>query len=204
MQHYKKKKEPLSNSVTQAEFGRVIGLKPTTIGEFKRDGRLVLIDVNGAERVLVNESIDRLNSTMTLHGAFNASRTENVQPPVPKDQGDPFAMYNKRSNDPSDQLDLESNDAQTVFNNAKALKEKFFALKADVDYRQAIGDLVEKTVVEKIIFERARQFRDGVTASSKRLAPLLVGKESLKEIEIEIDKELRYMLDQFSKLPVIE
>lgn len=104
----------------------------------------------------------------------------------------------------SAQLDLETTDADELYRNVRALKEKALALQASVEYEKLAGSLVEKSVVEKILFERARQFRDGVTATSKRIAPLVSGKESLKEIESMIDAELSYMLDQFSKLPVIE
>lgn len=181
---YQIKSEPSSNAVTQAEFARVIGIKPSTVWELKRDDKLVIEYRGGHDRVLVNESIEKLNKAMSLRNAFNDGNTEIV--------------------DDVSQLNLESKNAQELYNNAKALKEKALALQADVDYKKAIGELVEREVVEKIIFERARQFRDGVTATSKRIAPLIVGKESLKEIESLIDEELRYMLDQFSKLPVIE
>lgn len=102
------------------------------------------------------------------------------------------------------QLDLDGSDADVLYKNARALREKACALQAAAEHEKFIGELVEKAVVEKILFERARQFRDGVTATSRRIAPLIAGKESLKEIETMIDKELSYMLDQFARLPVIE
>ncbi|MGZ0018755.1 hypothetical protein [Nitrosomonas sp. wSCUT-2] len=73
----------------------------------------------------------------------------------------------------SAQLDLETTDADKLYRNARALKEKALALQASVEYEKLTGSLVEKAVIEKILFERARQFRDGVTATSKRIAPLV-------------------------------
>ena len=181
---YKITKEPTSNFVTQAEFARIIGIKPSTVWELKRDEKLVIEYRSGHDRVLVNESIEKLNNAMSLRESFKSGDTKIAQD--------------------ISQLDLESDNAQILYNNAKALKEKSLALQADVDYKKSIGELVEREVVEKIIFERARQFRDGVMATSKKIAPLVVGKESLKEIETMINKELQYMLDQFSKLPVVE
>lgn len=183
---YQIKKEPSSNAVNQAEFSRIIGVKPSTVWEFKRDDKLVIEYTGGHDRVLVKESIEKLNAEMSMHKKFAADSGET------------------EIEDDVSQLSLDSKNAQELYNNAKALKEKALALQADVDYKKAIGDLVERDVVEKIIFERARQFRDGVSATSKRLAPLIVGKDSLKEVEILINDELRYMLDQFSKLPVVE
>ena len=101
------------------------------------------------------------------------------------------------------QLDLETKDADELFKNARALREKAAALQAAAEHEKFIGSLVEKSVVEKIIFERARQFRDGVIATSRRIAPDVIGKESIVDIEAIVQKELRGMLEQFAKLPVI-
>ncbi|MBX9895664.1 MAG: hypothetical protein K2Y09_10875 [Nitrosomonas sp.] len=102
------------------------------------------------------------------------------------------------------QLDLETTNADELFKNSRALKEKALALQAAAEHEKFTGSLVEKATVEKIIFERARQFRDGVMACSRRIAPEVIGKESIVEIESLIQKELRAMLEQFAKLPVIE
>lgn len=102
------------------------------------------------------------------------------------------------------QLDLETTNADELFKNARALKEKASALQAAAEHEKFIGSLVERSVVEKIIFERGRQFRDGVVVCSRRIAPDVIGKESITEIEAIIQKELRVMLEQFARLPVIE
>ena len=102
------------------------------------------------------------------------------------------------------QLDLETTDADELYKNSRALKEKALALQAAAEHEKFIGSLVERSVAEKIIFERARQFRDGVVVCSRRIAPDVIGKESITEIESIIQKELRVMLEQFARLPVIE
>lgn len=183
---YKVIVQPTSNAVSQSEFARVIGIKQPTVWEMKANDKLVIQYSSGHDKILVEESIAKLNAEMSMHKKFAADASDT------------------EIEDDISQLNLESKNAQELYNNAKALKEKALALQADVDYKKAIGDLVERDVVERIIFERSRQFRDGVAATSKRLAPLIVGKDSLKEVEILINDELRYMLDQFSKLPVVE
>lgn len=102
------------------------------------------------------------------------------------------------------QLNLNGNDADELYKNSRALKEKSLALQAAAEHEKFIGSLVERSVVEKIIFERGRQFRDGVVVCSRRIAPDVIGKESITEIEAIIQKELRVMLEQFARLPVIE
>ena len=198
MAHYSVKVQPSSNIVSQAEFARVIGVQPQTVGEFKRDNRLAIEYSGGRDKVLVNESIELLNKTMKMHGVFRNRQAE-------KDKIKPPESFEELNEEVSEsQLDLDTQDADVLFKNAKALREKAAAMQGAADYEKSIGKLVERDIVEKIIFERSRQFRDGVSAASKRLAPLIIGNETLKEIEKIIDDELQHMLDKFSKLPVVE
>lgn len=104
----------------------------------------------------------------------------------------------------SKQLNLDGNDADELYKNSRALKEKALALQAAAEHEKFIGALVELSLVEKIIFERGRQFRDGAMAVSRRLAPLIIGIESVREVEELINAEMRQMLHDFARLPVIE
>ena len=102
------------------------------------------------------------------------------------------------------QLDLETTDADELFKNSRALKEKSAALQAEAERQKFIGELVLKSDIEKIIFERGRQFRDGLIALSRRLAPELAGLTEITEIEQLLTREHRAVLMEFSRLPVIE
>lgn len=102
------------------------------------------------------------------------------------------------------QLNLDGNDADELFKNARALKEKAFALQAAAEHEKFVGALVEKEVVEKIIFERGRQFRDGLLGLSRRLAPALAEETNISVIEGRLTQEFRQLLEQFAKLPIIE
>lgn len=102
------------------------------------------------------------------------------------------------------QLDLETGDADELYKNSRALKEKALSLQAAAEHEKFIGSLVELAYVEKIIFERARQFRDGLMSLSRRLAPAIVGCDSIPEAEKLLNDEYRSILEEFAKLPVIE
>jgi len=201
MAHYRIKTQPSSNIVTQSEFSRVIDITPQTVGEFKRDDRLVLEYSAGRDRVLVNESIEKLNKTMQLNGVF---RNRQIERDKIEEVKQPESFEELKETVFETQLDLETTDADELFKNAKALKEKSAALQAAAEHDKFIGDLVEKSVVEKIIFERGRQFRDGMMSLSRRLAPEVAGLDGIKEIEVALDREFRLLLENFSKLPVIE
>lgn len=189
------------NEMTQAEFARYKGVSKPMVTRWKQEGRLIM--TADGKRILVNESNQRLKDTASPAGYTNsihAAARKNKSPE--SDQEIPFTELKKQIKE--SQLDLETHNADDLFKNSRALKEKAAALQAAAEHEKFIGSLVARSVVEKILFERSRQFRDGITAVSKRLAPMIVNKESIKEIELEIDNELIRMLDDFAKLPVIE
>ena len=198
MPHYSIKVEPSSNAVSQVEFSRILGVTAPTVNEFKRDGRLVLLYSAGRDKVLVKESIDRLNATMKLHGVFRNRQAAQEKEELEK----PIEELKTEVN--STQLDLETQDAETLFRNAKALKEKAMALQVAAEHEKFIGSLVEREQVEKLIFERGRQFRDGLMTLSRRLAPSVVGCESITEAEKLLNTEFRGILESFSKLPEVD
>ena len=59
------------------------------------------------------------------------------------------------------QLDLETTNAEELYQNARALKEKALALREAAEYEKFMGDLCKKEEVERVSFARGRQFRDG-------------------------------------------
>ena len=101
------------------------------------------------------------------------------------------------------QLDLETTDADILFKNARALKEKSAALQIEAERQKFIGELVAKVEVEKLVFERARQFRDSLMSCSRRIAPEIAGSTSISEIESKLNQEFRLMLENFAALPIV-
>ena len=192
MARYKQLIEPSSNAVSQREFGKVIGVTQPAIAQFKDDDRLVMEYRSGHDKILVKESIDKLNATIKLNGGTFRDRTKEK-------------TYDELTGEVvKTQLDLETTNSLELYNNARALREKAAALQADADYQKSIGKLVDREHVDKIIFERSRQFRDILMACSRRLAPELATITDIKQIEQLLEKEHRNVLDQFSKLPVVE
>jgi len=193
--------EQVNNQLTRSEYAIYKGVSKPMVTKWARDNRLVL--THDEKFVLVAESDARIRLTASLNNSFNekigAVEKEKVNKII-KEKGLTELTWDVKST----QLDLETDDADVLFRNARALREKAAALQAAAEHEKFVGTLVEKEVVEKIVFERARQFRDGVMACSRRIAPDVIGKESIQEIEALIQKELRAMLEQFAKLPVIE
>lgn len=192
----------LPNMMTQTEYAKYKGVHKSRVTQWKKDGRLVF-SVDG-KFILVAESDARLKETVNLNGYANSVHAAAERAEINERIEQEKSYEELKSAVTNTQLDLETKDADELFKNARALREKAAALQAAAEHEKFIGSLVEKSVVEKIIFERARQFRDGVMATSRRIAPDVIGKESITEIEAIVQKELRVMLEQFAKLPVVE
>ena len=186
--------------MTQAEFARYKGVSKPMVTRWKQEGRLIM--TADGKRILVNESNQRLKDTASPAGYTNsihAAARKNKS--LESDQEIPFTDLKKQVKEA--QLDLETKNADDLFKNSRALKEKAAALQAAAEHEKFIGELCKKEEVERAIFERGRQFRDGLMTLSRRISPDLVNKSNT-EIESILSQELRQTLIGFTKLPVIE
>lgn len=169
--------------------------------KWKKDGRLVMTP--DEKSVYVKESIERIKLTKSLNGSFYDQKAKQEREKINEIIADK-GLSELTQEVSYQQLDLETDDADVLFKNARALKEKASALQAAAEHSKFVGELVARDHVEKIVFERARQFRDGLLTCSRRIAPEISGKEDVKQIEDILYKEFRLILEQFSKLPVVE
>ena len=190
------------NMMTQTEYAKYKGVHKSRVTQWKKDGRLVFSD--DGKFILVAESDVRLKETVNLNGYANSVHAAAERAEINERIEQEKSYDELKSAVTNTQLDLETKDADELFKNARALREKAAALQAAAEYEKFIGSLVARDVVEKIIYERARQFRDGVIVTSRRIASDVVGEESISEIESIVQNELRVMLEQFAKLPVVE
>lgn len=74
------------------------------------------------------------------------------------------------------QLNLDGSDADELYKNSRALKEKAQALAAKLEYDMAMGNLVLRNDVHKAAFEASRMLRDKLQGLPQQTAPNLHGK----------------------------
>ncbi len=153
--------------------------------------------------VLVKESDDRIKLTASLNGSFYDQKAKKEREEINKSIEEK-GLSGLTEAVSYQQLDLQTEDAEVLFKNARALREKAAALQAAAEHEKFIGQLIEREQVDKVIFERARQFRDGLMTCKRRISPELAGVESSKDIENILDREFRILLENFAKLPVVE
>lgn len=169
----------MNSTGSKAEFSRKYGYSKAAVTQFDKAKKLVyvapgIIDFEASIR-LINDTSDPARIDVKHRHAMKRGETE-----------------------------ISISDVHGSFQKARAIKEKYLAMMARLEFEKEEGLLIEKSYVEKVIFERGRQFRDGVITASRRIAPKIAGKESVKEIEELINAEMRQMLHDFAKLPLIE
>lgn len=195
-----KRKERV-NEMTQAEYARYKGVSAVMVNKWKKSGRLIL--TADGKRILVNESNQRLKDTASPDGYTNsihAAARKNKD--AEKESEIPLTELIKKVNE--SQLDLETTNADELFKNSRALKEKSAALQAAAEHEAYIGELWPRKDMEIILRERSRQVREGMMSIKKKIAPNLSGLANIKEIELLLDAEFRALLDQFSDLPPVQ
>lgn len=189
------------NLMTRTEYAKYKGVSKPMVSKWLSDNRLILSDCG--KYIMVRESDARIKLTSSLNNSFYDQVAKSEREAINKDIED--KGIKELSQEVSyQQLDLETEDAETLFRNARALKEKAAALQAAAEHEQFIGALVLREHVDKVIFERGRQFRDGLLSVSRRIAPEIAGINDIKQIESTLNSEFRSVLDSFTKLPVIE
>lgn len=166
---------------TQAEFARKYGYSKAAISQFKKAGRLVFVSPGVLD---FEASRKRIIDTSDPNRADVARRHAALRNPESKE----------------DKEVISSNS----FQNARTVKEKYLALQAKLDYEVSSGSLVEWEKVEKVISERGMHFKDGLLLMSRKIAPLIAGKDDVREIELIITKEIKAIIEEFRKLPRIQ
>jgi transcriptional regulator with XRE-family HTH domain len=193
--------EQVDDRLTRAEYAKYKRVTKQMVSKWIRDNRVVLtID---EKFILVKESDERIKLTASLNGSFydrKAKEEKEIINKIIDEKG--FTELTEEVN--RQQLDLEIDDAEILFKNARALKEKAAALQAAAEHEAYIGSLMEKKAAEKIIFERGRQFRDGLMSLSRKLAPEIAGNPDITEVEGILNSEFRLILENFANLPPVE
>jgi uncharacterized protein YciI len=152
-------------TVTQAEFARMERRDRAYITRLKQAGRLVMagdkVDVEASRARIAETSDPNRDDVKERWQAERAAPTA-----VP--QGD----FQK--------VAVNAENAEKIGNSyqaARAVKEKFAAMQAKLDYERAIGKLIEKADASAAIEDVTSVIRQALENLPHRTAPELVGKD---------------------------
>ena len=141
-------------TVSQAEFARMEGKARSYITALKTAGRLVMT---------ADGKVDVEASRARIAGTSDPNRD---------DVSKRWAETRSTPEEPSAADKIGSS-----YQAARAVKEKFAAMTAKLDYERAIGKMVEKTEVANAIEDVTSVIRQTLENLPHRTAPELVGKD---------------------------
>ena len=140
------------STATQAEFARLIGVQKSYVTKLKEQGRLVM-SADG-KLVDVEASKQRIQQTADPNRDDVSQRFEKPKAP---------------------DTNRQTGDIGNSYQAARAVKEKYSAMQAKLDYEKAIGKVVDTADVQAVVEDVITQFRQGLENLPYRLAPELVG-----------------------------
>lgn len=177
----------MNNELSKGDYAIYRNVTGPMVSLWIKDNRIVLTP--DGKRVLVKESDERIKATASLNGSFYNQVAAEERAKINEE-----IILGANSKDNVD----------TLYKKSRALKEKATAEQKALEHEKYKNNLVSREYVEKILFERARHFRDQLTVSARRIAPLVAGNPDIVEVERLLNEEHRAMLDAFAKLPIIE
>ena len=184
------------NEMTKASYARYRGVSKAMVTKWLNDGRLVLtLDGN---RVMVNESDKRINETANLNNYANDLHAAAARAEVDKIAKEKtFTELKLEVN--ATQLDLETDNADVLFKNARALREKSAALQAAAEHENYIGLMVKREVIERVTFDILRALRDNLVNIGRRISVEVAVNSSAIECEKLISNEIDSALASITK-----
>lgn len=165
------------NLVSQAEFSRMIGVDRSHVTRLKQAGRLVM---NG-KRVDAAASIARIEATKDPNRddvvARHAAARENTAPPTAKERTGGYDYQYSR-----------------------AKKESFLADQAELEFKRAAGDLVQRQDFDFVLDDFGASLRARMEILAARLAPVVFPLTTLEETHAAIEEESESVLADLSDL----
>ena len=176
--------------MSQAAIGRALDLAPATMTKLKGQGMPV-------------DSVESARAWRIARQNVAARKAEPVAKVATVEKaalngglvsGDVFRDM-IRTSEPDFGDDGPDEDHQV----ARTRREIAEANIAEIKEAELKGRYIEKTAVDRAVFEAARGLRDGLTNCSRRMAAEVAALSTPNECEIVIAKELRHLLEAFTR-----
>lgn len=170
----------MATLVTQVEFAKMEDRGKSYITKLKQAGRLVM----EGDKVNVEASRARIAATADPNRDDVKQRWE--------EQRREEQYWEEQRNNP------ETVKIGNRYQAARAVKEKFAAMSAKLDYERAIGKLVERTEVEAAVEDVTSIIRQALEQMPHRTAPELVGK-TLDQIRATLKQDIHAALSEMEQ-----
>lgn len=159
----------MNNLLTFKEFAERVGVAPSTITKAVKAGRILHGVVEKSGKRYINPLVGDIEfERNTSHAKRRKQKKKEESSPVDKTSGDTFDGYNQ----------------------SRATKEKYSALKARLEYKQLDETLVGVREVEKAQFNLWRSIREKILNIPNRISHELAIETDSKKIHNKLTEEL--------------
>lgn len=165
------------NAVTQAEFAKLMNVSRKTVTVWKQDGRLVMtenkVDVEASKR-LIEQTGGTRPDVAERHAAARPGKKSAPPAETPQEK---YAALRAAAAPQAEPAEKIGNSLQA----ARAVKEKYSALKAKAEYETLIGDLVPREDVDAAMRFIGGAVRAALDVLPDQTAPLVAPITNLAE-----------------------
>jgi hypothetical protein len=172
------------------------GVSGAYVNKLKKQGRLVLVQVDG--RTLVNfDHSDRLIDNTADQSRAGSGRNSPSQRPeaAPPASNEAEGEANPPPAPGSGSMPNGGPATDVMFRRAQTQEKILAAKTADVMYRRLLNESLERSVVERAVFDAFRSLRDHAFQAPQRAALRAHALTDVREIERVMAEELRKAFD---------
>ena len=164
---------PVGALLTRAEFARANGYSKSSVTRFQQAGRLVM----------VGDLVDPVASLKRIADTSDPARDDVVR-----------RHAEGRADRASSPTQGASGATAGAYHSARAVKEKYAALSAKLEYEKAAGDLIAKSDVDTSLQSFATSVRVRIELMPDQLAPILAPISDIDEIHALLSAHVREIL----------
>lgn len=171
-------------------FARLAGYKPSYVTQLKREGRIVLTEDGKAVRVA--ESLERIRATkdparQDVAQRHAAARAETA--PAGEDE----------AGEDADLLPGVETPAMTAYQDSRAIKEHYLAMKEKRDYEQSMGRLLDAEEVTAVVSDAITTLRTRLETMPDVYAAQLAAETDEASIRATLADAIQHALDETSR-----
>lgn len=154
-----------------SDYAKRIGKTPAYVTKLRQSNRLVLVGDDARPQVDFEASDRLVAATAQLGSAGNGANAgggqgAEVAAPAPDRFG-------------------------AVYRQSQAQHKAYTARLSELEWRKRSGLVIDKTTIERAVFEAFRELRDAAFASVKTQARTVLGMTELQQVENALEDELR-------------
>jgi hypothetical protein len=175
-----------------SEYATHAGVSPAYVTKLKQAGRVVMVKVDGKDRVNF-EMTDRLVANTT--DMSRARNGANAKPAAASESAVPAMPASNAATPNSGDRGSGGGGVDVVFRQAQAKERVFSAKRAELEWKRLTGELVDAKQAERTVFDAFRSLRDHAFQAPQRAAARAAGQTDMREVERVFAEELRKAFD---------